>query len=340
MTANNSQYTERGSETREDLLRVPELWNFFCERTLNDARRAVGHEGNAPSLGIILVCAVVAVFFIALGQYIIFYVMGTLTAVQLLWFLIAKAGNSKISQQKTISNIRNGHFPAEIREFLIKRLRWWNYLIVPSEWTPGSHLFDVAKNLETRRAEIADELKFWQSDEGRKKNEEIAKLEQEANERKQEQNKKLLYLQTRGVHVTAMNEGNAQTADKAAEMFDDAEKLTRKIHTPEQLNSHLERIAAIADQQTRLYQEQVLIDALLFKVKKIQDLLDNVSKLHPALENINADNLDDSTRQAIDILERRRQLVAALNRINHNDVMKLFSFDVNYIKDRNAPTGL
>lgn len=332
MSADTPTSTESGSETRDDLLRVSDLWSFFCDRTSADARKIDHGESSMPSVSTTLICGIVCGFFLAVGQHIIFYVTGILTLVQGLWLILGKVGNLKNSPQKITANIHNGQFPQELRESIIKRLRWWNYLIVPAEWTPNSRLFDMRNTLENRRNEIENELKYWNSEEGKRESEEIAQKKREADERKQEQAKKLRYLQTRGVHITALEDQNGKTEEPPA-LFSDPEALTKQILTGEQRSSHLTRIAGIRDQTVRLDQERVFIEAMLLKIKKVATLLDNINQLHPALETITADNLDNSVRQIIGILEQRRQLVNAINRIHPVDVINLVGYDINFLKN-------
>ena len=332
MTAANSAH---GGESREELLRVTDLWSFLCELVLQDAiRLSRRRESNGPSAVGTMATAFLSVFFICLHLPIFFYVFAAMTLAQLLWLMLAKAGNSRNSPQRIQAAVQEGKFPSELRDSVIKRLRWWNYLIVPLEWTPNSRVFDVQKNLEKRREEIGNEIKYWHSEEGRRKLADRAEQERAAQERKEEQERKLRYLQSAGMQMIAQNESGGQPA-APAERFDDPALLTRRILSVEQRDYHLARIRAISDCRERLEQERVLVDAMLLKIKKIAELMDSISALHPHLEKINANSMETDTRQVVAVLEQRRQLVIAINRVHPEDVLRLVGYDINFAKDLN-----
>jgi len=138
------------------------------------------------------------------------------------------------------------------------------------------------------------------------------------------------------VHIPGLDNEAPENAPAPVEQYSDPLLLTKQILTPEQRNAHLQRIVEISENIPRLEQEKVFIDALLFKVKKIQELLEGIDKLHPAIEDVSSDNLDEGSRQVIIILERRRQLVTTINRINPSDVSNLLAYDVDYVKSRAA----
>lgn len=333
--ANNAQ----GGESREELLRVTDLWSFLCELVLQDAIRLNRRrESNGPSFLGAMATAFLSVFFICLRLPVFFYVFAAMTFAQLLWLLLAKAGNARNSPQKIQAAVQEGKFPAELRDSVIKRLRWWNYLIVPLEWTPNSRVFDIQKNLDKRREDIVNEIKYWHTDEGRRKLAEKAEKEKAAQERKEEQERKLRYLQSTGMQMTAQDENKGKPA-APAERFNDPAMLTRRIISVEQRDYHISRILAIPDCVERLEQEKVFVEAMLMKIQKIAEMMENISALHPHLESISATSMENGAREVVAILEQRRQLVSAINRVHPQDVLRLVGYDVNFVKNLNEAGG-
>lgn len=333
--ANNAQ----GGESREELLRVTDLWSFLCELVLQDAIRLNRRrESNGPSFLGAMATAFLSVFFICLRLPVFFYVFAAMTFAQLLWLLLAKAGNARNSPQKIQAAVQEGKFPAELRDSVIKRLRWWNYLIVPLEWTPNSRVFDIQKNLDKRREDIVNEIKYWHTDEGRRKLAEKAAKEKAAQERKEEQERKLRYLQSTGMQMTAQDENKGKPA-APAERFNDPAMLTRRIISVEQRDYHISRILAIPDCVERLEQEKVFVEAMLMKIQKIAEMMENISALHPHLESISATSMENGAREVVAILEQRRQLVSAINRVHPQDVLRLVGYDVNFVKNLNEAGG-
>lgn len=331
--ANNAQ----GGESREELLRVTDLWSFLCELVLQDAiRLSRRRESNGPSAIGAMATAFLSVFFICLRLPVFFYVFAAMTFAQTVWLLLAKAGNARNSPQKIQAQVQEGKFPAELRDSVVKRLRWWNYLIVPLEWTPNSRVFEIQKNLEKRREDIVNEIKYWHSDDGKRKLAEKAEKAKAAQERKEEQERKLRYLQSTGMQMAAKDDKKAPPPTPA-ENFADPAVLTRRIISIEQRDYHISRILAIPDCVTRLEQEKVFVDAMLLKIRKIAELMDNISALHPHLESINANNMENGAREVVAILEQRRQLVIAINRVHPHDVLRLIGYDVNFVKNQPEP---
>lgn len=329
---------ESGSETRDDLLRVSDLWSYFCERTFNDARYLLVKETSSPSVAIIFVCALASGFFVYFDNPIM-YLMGAITVAQLLWFVFAKASSGSNKQLQALEGIREGDFPAAISESVIKRLRWWNYLIVPTEWTQSSRIFELRAAMQARIGEIDSEIGFWNSDDGRKKTEELTAQAQEADARKQEQNKKLRYLQSRGVHVTALEENAPELGEENLDnqAYYEAEVLTRAMVNTKQRDAQMVRIGAIVDQIERISQERVFVEAMLLKIQKIANLLEAIDGFRPPIETVNAKNLNESVRPIVNVLEQRRSLVLTVNRIHQAEVLKLLGYSIGFIREKQTP---
>ena len=327
MSAEFAQYGDRSAESRDDLLQVPSLWEYLCERTSADARSWFSSKSSPPPWSTIIACVLLSVIFLAWGSALAFVFIGLVLA-QVVWLIFVKSTNSKYSLDKVLRDINSGVFPQELREYIVKRLRWWNSLLVPMEWTHNSRIYDVRERLILRVEELGQEVQYWQSAQGISKREERSKQEAVADERRREQQQKLKLLQSRGVNVTGLDEDSAaEVKTQRRESYSDPEMLAKLIRNSEQRDAHLARIRALGDPLERALEERVFIAAILSKAEKITALLDQIEQLQPHIETIKADNLDSSVKNIIGILEQRRTRVIPVIQISPKRVMPLFTFD-------------
>lgn len=143
------------SETREDVLHVPNLFDFFCTRTSADMRSRVG-AGEPPATsfaGIIITILLAAVFYafgrpqLAKATFVVFGVL----VFWMVWGVVIRS-SEQISQKA--NNIKAGMFPPASAPFVLARLKWWNHLVVPLRWGKHSRLFDRKTKLERKIEEM------------------------------------------------------------------------------------------------------------------------------------------------------------------------------------------
>lgn len=331
-TSANAQNGPAGAsldaESRDDLLQVVSLWEYFCERTAADLRRMYQGKTTGAPLSIIVITLACAIIFIVMNNSLA-YIFIALFLAALIWWAFVRSTGGRHNLEADLQELENGKFPQLMRPQIVKRLRWWNFLIVPYEWTHNSRIFDVREHMRGRMEELDKEVEFWKSSEGVAKREEKLRVAQMADERKKEQRQKLKLLQSRGVNVTGLDE-EEQTTENKRESFSDPEILAKLIRNPDQRDLHLLRIRRINDPLERALEERVFFAALIFKCDKIITMLDQIEEFNPSLENITADNLDDSVRKVINILEQRRSLVIQVNQISPKKVLPLFTFDYGF----------
>lgn len=341
MEKENTQATQQGqqgagtdTEGREDLLQVPSLWEYFCERTVADVRQS--YKGSAPAapVSIIVATFLCAIFFLLMGSPI-FYIFLAILLAEAVWLVFVRSTGGRRNLDSDLRGVDVGKFPQQLRPQIVKRLRWWNFLIVPYEWTHNSRIFDVRENMRVRMEELDKEVAFWRAPEGAAKREEQARIARIAEERKKEQQQKLKLLQLRGVNVIGLNDAETVEVESKSESYSDPELLAKQIRNADQRDQHLFRIRKIPDPLERSLEERVFFAALIYKCDKIIAMLDQIEEFNPALENITADNLDESVRQVINTLEQRRSLVLQVNQISPKKVLPLFTFDYGFAS-RNA----
>ncbi len=143
------------SETREDVLHVPNLFDFFCMRTADDMRsRGTDNEPPTTSFAGIVVTVLAAFAFYVFGKPQLAKATFVLFGVLLLWTAwgVIIRSSEQISQKA--DNIRSGVFPAASAPFVMARLKWWNHLVTPFRWGKHSRLFDRKGKLERKIEEM------------------------------------------------------------------------------------------------------------------------------------------------------------------------------------------
>lgn len=148
------------NETREDVLHVPNLFDYFCNRTAEDMRSRGGSSNDAPatSFASLIVTVLMAMALYVFGKpqlaKAVFVLFGVL-ALWTIWGVVIRS-SEQISQKA--DNIKSGVFPPASAPFVLARLKWWNHLIVPQRWGRHSRLFDRKSKLERKIEELTRRL--------------------------------------------------------------------------------------------------------------------------------------------------------------------------------------
>ena len=151
---------DSANETREDVLHVPNLFDYFCGRTAMDMRTrgsSVG-EPQATSFASLIVTVLMAFAFYVFGKPALAKATFVLFGVLLLWTVWGVVIRSSEQVSQKADNIKSGVFPATAAPFVLARLKWWNHLIVPLRWGRHSRLFDRKTKLERRIGELDQRL--------------------------------------------------------------------------------------------------------------------------------------------------------------------------------------
>lgn len=143
------------SETRDDVLHVPNLFEYFCQRTSDDFRhRASDDDPPAMSFASLVLSFLLAMAFTIFGKPQLakatFAVFGLLV-LWTVWGVVVRS-NSRTGQKA--DDIRNGSFPPEAAPFVLARLKWWNHLVSPGRWGKHSRIFDRRGKLERKIADL------------------------------------------------------------------------------------------------------------------------------------------------------------------------------------------
>ncbi len=311
----------------EELLHVPTLWDFFIEKTVIDAKHWFSSRVSSPPWGIFIALIAATIFFGYL-QSLIAILSGVFAVGLFIWIILVRNSNTQNSMESIISSINNGSFPPEIKDSIVKRLRWWSALIVPTEWTRNSKIFSVRNKLNERLTELDQELNYWKSPDGAARLSEIRENEELARIRHEDYKKKLNLLKSRGVNVDdselVVDEENAAMV---TERFSDPKVLIKLLRSRGDCNRQLDRISHIINPIDRASEEIVLVQALLLHCNRIISMIEEIDTLGVAIETIKADNLDEKVKEIIDVLERRRIIVGKLNRISPKRVLGLIDYN-------------
>lgn len=139
------------SETREDVLHVPSLFDFFCERTAADMRSRGGtSEPHATSFAGIIATLLFAFAFYVIGQKQLAKASFVFFGLMMAWMVWGAVIRSSQQVTQKADNIKAGLFPAAAAPFVLARLKWWNHLVVPLRWGKHSRLFDRRTKLERK----------------------------------------------------------------------------------------------------------------------------------------------------------------------------------------------
>lgn len=151
---------DSSSESREDVLHVPNLFDYFCTRTADDMRSRGGSNDQAPatSFASLIVTVLAAFAFYVFGRPALAKATFVLFGVLLMWTIWGVVIRSSEQVSQKADNIKSGVFPPASAPFVIARLKWWNHLIVPLRWGRHSRLFDRRTRLERKIDELEKEI--------------------------------------------------------------------------------------------------------------------------------------------------------------------------------------
>lgn len=311
----------------DELLHVPSLWDFFIEKTVIDAKRWFTAHVSSPPWGILIGLVAATVFFGFLKSMIAF-LLGIFSLGMLVWIIFIRNGNTISDIESIVSNVNNGIFPSELKDTIIKRLRWWSALIVPSEWTKNSKIFMVREKLTTRLDDLTAEISFWKSPEGQITIQSIRDREEAAKVRHEEYQRKLNLLKSRGVNVNTPDVADEiSNISKSSEAFSSPDELLKVLRSRGECERQLVRISHILEPIERANQEIILVNALLQHCDRIITMIDEVEKLNVAIETVKADNLNEKVKEILAVLEKRRSLVGKLNRIAPKKVLGIVDYN-------------
>lgn len=155
--------TARHNETRDDLLHVPNLYEYFCARTSDDMRTRGGTaEPPTVSFASLIITVMIAFAFYVFGKPNLAKATFILFGLLLLWTIwgVVVRSSEQISQKA--DDIKSGKFPPAAAPFVMARLKWWNHLVVPLRWGKHSRLYDrrakLTRKMEEMQKRIADSL--------------------------------------------------------------------------------------------------------------------------------------------------------------------------------------
>lgn len=151
---------DSSNETRDDVLHVPNLFDYFCSKTAEDtvSRGDIGVEGQATSFAGIIITILASFAFWVFGLPGLAKASFVLFAVLMLWTVWGAIIRSSEKVSQKADNIRAGVFPPNAAPYVLARLKWWNHLIVPQRWGRHSRLFDRRSKLERKVDELEKEM--------------------------------------------------------------------------------------------------------------------------------------------------------------------------------------
>ncbi len=144
------------NETREDVLHVPNLFEYFCSRTSDDMRTRGSRNDEAPAMSFasLIITVLLAFAFYVFGKPQLAKAAFVLFGVLLLWTMWGVVIRSSEQLSRKADNIKSGVFPPDSAPFVLARLKWWNHLVVPLRWGKHSRLFDRRTKLERKIEEM------------------------------------------------------------------------------------------------------------------------------------------------------------------------------------------
>lgn len=318
---------DSSADLRDDILQVPSLWELFVEKTVADSKNWFAARTSSPPWGVVIGLIAATIFFGFLKSYI-----AILSAVfslgLLIWIIFIRTGKTQSSLESILTAANNGDFPFELKDSIIKRLRWWSVLIVPIEWTKNSRIFSIRDKLHKRLKELEDEILYWKSPEGLALLAEVYESEEAIRVRHQENQKKLNLLKSRGVNVNdVITNDDKDRVKTQSERFNDPEKLIKYLRGKGECERQLNRISRISEPVERATEEIVLVQALLMHCDRVINMIEEVEGLQVSIDTIKADNFNDKIKETIGILEKRRSLVGKLNRISPKKIIGVVDYE-------------
>jgi hypothetical protein len=138
-------------ESRDDVLHVPNLYEYFCQRTAVDFLSR-GAESEPPTVSFfsILVAFVIAILLFFFGRAQLAKAVFVVFGVLVLWTIWGVVVRSSAKTGQKSEDIRSGNFPPETANLVLARLKWWNHLVSPTRWAKHSRLFDRRGKLERK----------------------------------------------------------------------------------------------------------------------------------------------------------------------------------------------
>ena len=143
------------NESRDDILHVPNLFEYFCQRTSDDFRqRASDAEPPAMSFATLVLAILMAVAFTIFGRPQLARAAFVVVGILVLWTVwgVVVRSNSRTFQKA--DDIRNGSFSPDSAPFVLARLKWWNHLVSPGRWGGHSRIYDRRNKLERKLGEL------------------------------------------------------------------------------------------------------------------------------------------------------------------------------------------
>lgn len=143
------------AETRDDVLHVPSLFDYFCSLTADEMRSQSGAgEPQATSYAGIIAAALSAVGFYVFGLTQLAKAAFIFFGLLMLWMVWGAVVRSSEQLSQKAESIKAGMFPPASVPYVIARLKWWNHLVVPLRWGRHSRLFDRKGKLERKIEEL------------------------------------------------------------------------------------------------------------------------------------------------------------------------------------------
>lgn len=276
---------EASNESRDDVLHVPNLFDYFCNRTADDMRTRGGSandEGPATSFASLIVTVLAAFAFYVFGKPELAKATFVLFGVLLLWTIWGVVIRSSEQVSQKADNIRAGVFPPAAAPYVVARLKWWNHLIVPLRWGRHSRLFDRHAKLERKIDELEKDM-------------------------------------------TEALSWAGPGADYKPPTEEEVAALAEGIQTFSERNEYETTVDAMPDKVSRVRAQMTLYKALLFKINEMADKLDRIEKLTVVFHNVSPEDLSQVVSEAIQLLEERRLLVLNVDTIDPDDFIDLVS---------------
>jgi hypothetical protein len=277
---------DASNESREDVLHVPNLFEYFCTRTADDIRSrgsSTGNDAPATSFASLIVTILVAFAFYVFGRPALAKATFVLFGVLLLWTIWGVVIRSTEQVTQKADNIRAGVFPAAAAPFVVARLKWWNHLIVPLHWGRHSRLFDRRSKLERRTDDVEKEL------------------------------------------AEALPAAGPAGANYQPPADEEVMVLAEAIKSFSDRMDYEEKADATAEKVARLRAQLLLYKALLFKIGEMTDKLERIEKLTVTFHNVSPEDLSQVVSEAIQLLEERRLIVLNVDTIDPDDFIDLVS---------------
>lgn len=154
-----AEATASRSETRDEVLHVPNLFEYFCMRTADDLRSRGGEdESPATSFAGLIITILAAFAFYVFGRPQLAKATFVLFGVLLLWTAWGVIIRSTEQLSQKADSIRAGIFPPIAAPFVMARLKWWNHLVAPLRWGKHSRLFDRRGKLERKIEDLEKKI--------------------------------------------------------------------------------------------------------------------------------------------------------------------------------------